>query len=113
MEKFQTLSILEIVQLPQFESQLVQQMHMVPAHVQRRLRAFKTPTGLWSGERLAAEYRLILTHSSKQSSTVRNYISAVAATAASNVHRTLLEEAQKAAKKAAKKRAPKKPKSTD
>lgn len=91
--------------MPQFESQLVRLMFNQPAHIQRRLRTFKTRTGLWSGERLAAEYRKILTQSSSEPSTVRLYITALAAEAAECVRQDLLREAQRAAAKKRSKKA--------
>lgn len=110
MEQIQNLTVLDIIQMPQFESQLVRLMFNQPAHIQRRLRAFKTRTGLWSGERLAAEYRKILTQSSSEPSTVRLYITALAAEAAECVRQDLLREAQRAAKEAAAKKRSKKAK---
>lgn len=70
------VDFLKLVQTAEFEGRMAQLAEKAARPARRRLQraGFKLSTGIWSGEKLAREYRTIMTSQSRQSSAVRQDI---------------------------------------
>lgn len=70
------VDFLQLVQTAEFEGRMARMAARAVRPARRSLEraGFKLATGIWSGEKLAWEYRCILVKKSRQSSTMRQHI---------------------------------------
>lgn len=109
------INVFKVVQTESFQGKMAVMASKSTAEARRRLKnaGYKLPTDIWSGEKLASEYRRVLMKESREPAVIRHYIQDIGDKVLKGLaDAAALElQAQKRAEEAPKpkKRAPRKP----